>query len=59
MSIDEAYSALPNKNKEKKKLNKITNDLKSYLIEMKHAHRMSQKEKNALIEIRNQINELL
>jgi hypothetical protein len=59
VSIDEAYSALPNKNKEKKKLNKITNDLKSYLIEIIHAHIISQKEKNDLIEIRNQINELL
>jgi K+/H+ antiporter YhaU regulatory subunit KhtT len=59
VSIDEAYSSLPNKNKEKKKLEKITDDLKSYLIDIKHSHKLSQKEKKALIELKNQIIELL
>jgi len=59
VSIDEAYSALPTNKKVKTKLSKITEDLTAHLNDMKHFPKLSQKEKTALIELRNQINELL
>ncbi len=59
VSIDEAYSILLTNKKVKTKLSKITDDLTACLEEMRHSSSFSQKEKKALIELRDKINELL
>lgn len=59
VSIDEAYSLLRTGNNLKTKLNKISKDLTACLSEMRQAPSLSKKEKKALIDLRNQIEELL